>query len=133
MNRHQGTEPVPVDFIIPAVSHNEIGKHHEILLANVLAQAEALMKGKTPDEAAAELRAAGKDEAAIEKLKLNKSFDGNRPSNMELTTKQKAAFGIGAVGKDMVYALSASYVMYYYQDVLGLSATFVGPRALAWP
>lgn len=40
--------------------------------------------------------------------------------------KQKAAFGIGAVGKDMVYALSSSYVMYYYQDVLGLSATFVG-------
>lgn len=35
---------------------------------------------------------------------------------MELTTKQKAAFGIGAVGKDMVYALSASYVMYYYQE-----------------
>ena len=45
---------------------------------------------------------------------------------MELTTRQRAAFGIGAVGKDMVYALSASYVMYYYQDVLGLSATFVG-------
>lgn len=84
---HQGTEPVPVDFIIPAVSHNEIGKHHEILLANVLAQAEALMKGKTPDEAAAELRATGKDEAAIEKLKLNKSFDGNRPSNMFLLKK----------------------------------------------
>ncbi len=45
---------------------------------------------------------------------------------MDLTRKQKAAFGIGAVGKDMVYALSASYVMYYYQDVLGLGATFVG-------
>jgi len=45
---------------------------------------------------------------------------------MDLTQKQKAAFGIGAVGKDMVYALSASYVMYFYQDVLGLSATFVG-------
>ncbi len=45
---------------------------------------------------------------------------------MELTFKQKAAFGIGAVGKDMVYALSASYAMYFYQDVLGLSATFVG-------
>ena len=79
---HQGTEPVPVDFIIPAVSQNETGKHHEILLANILAQAEALMKGKTTDDAAAELRAAGKDEATIEKLKLNKSFDGNRPSNM---------------------------------------------------
>ena len=49
---------------------------------------------------------------------------------MELKTKQKAAFGIGAVGKDMVYALSASYVMYYYQDVLGLSATFVGLRLM---
>lgn len=45
---------------------------------------------------------------------------------MELKFKQKAAFGIGAVGKDMVYALSASYAMYFYQDVLGLSATFVG-------
>ena len=45
---------------------------------------------------------------------------------MKLTFRQKAAFGIGAVGKDMVYALSASYVMYYYQDVLGLSASFVG-------
>ena len=45
---------------------------------------------------------------------------------MGLTLKQKAAFGIGAVGKDMVYALSASYVMYYYQDVLGIGATFVG-------
>ena len=45
---------------------------------------------------------------------------------MKLTKSQTAAFGIGAVGKDMVYALSASYVMYYYQDILGLSATFVG-------
>ena len=45
---------------------------------------------------------------------------------MELKLKQKAAYGIGAVGKDMVYALSASYAMYFYQDVLGLSATFVG-------
>ena len=84
---HQGTEPVPVDFIIPAVSLNESGVHHEILLANVLAQAEALMKGKTIDEAAAELKAAGKSEVEIEKLKLNKSFDGNRPSNMFLIDK----------------------------------------------
>lgn len=45
---------------------------------------------------------------------------------MELTLKQKAAYGIGAVSKDMVYALSASYAMYFYQDVLGLGATFVG-------
>ena len=45
---------------------------------------------------------------------------------MKFGTKQKAAYGLGAVGKDMVYALSASYVMYFYQDILGLSATFVG-------
>lgn len=40
--------------------------------------------------------------------------------------KQIAAYGLGAVGKDMVYALSSSYVMYYYKDVMGLSAGFVG-------
>ncbi len=45
---------------------------------------------------------------------------------MKLTGRQKAAYGIGAIGKDMVYALSASYVMYYYQDIMGLSASFVG-------
>ena len=45
---------------------------------------------------------------------------------MRLTGRQKAAYGIGAIGKDMVYALSASYVMYYYQDIMGLSASFVG-------
>ena len=45
---------------------------------------------------------------------------------MKLTKSQTVSYGIGAVGKDMVYALSASYVMYYYQDILGLSATFVG-------
>ena len=45
---------------------------------------------------------------------------------MKLSLGQKAAYGLGAVGKDMVYALSASYVMFYYQDILGLSATFVG-------
>ena len=45
---------------------------------------------------------------------------------MKLTTSQKIAFGIGAVGKDMVYALSATYVMYYYQDILHLSSVFVG-------
>ena len=44
----------------------------------------------------------------------------------EFGQKQFVAYGLGAVGKDMVYALSASYIMYYYQDILGLSATFVG-------
>ena len=72
---HQGTE------IVPAISHNEIGEHHEILVANVLAQGEALMRGKTVKEAAAELKKAGKSREEINYLKKFKSFEGNRPSN----------------------------------------------------
>ncbi len=45
---------------------------------------------------------------------------------MKFTKKEIAAYGIGAIGKDMVYALSSSFVLYYYQDLLGLSAAFVG-------
>ncbi len=45
---------------------------------------------------------------------------------MKFSKKQTAAYGIGAVGKDMVYALSSGYVMYYYQDVLGIDAAFIG-------
>lgn len=78
---HQGTSFVPCDFIVPAISHNEIGEHHEILLANVLAQSEALMRGKTIKEAAEELKEAGKSKEEIAFLKRYKSFKGNRPSN----------------------------------------------------
>ena len=78
---HQGTEIVPMDFVIPAISHNEIGEHHEILVANVLAQGEALMRGKPVKEAAAELKKAGKSREEINYLKKFKSFEGNRPSN----------------------------------------------------
>ena len=78
---HQGTDIVPIDFIIPAISHNEIGDHHEILAANVLAQSEALMRGKTEKEAAHELAKAGKSREEIKELKRYKSFTGNRPSN----------------------------------------------------
>jgi melibiose permease len=45
---------------------------------------------------------------------------------VNLTLKQKIAYGIGAVGKDMVYALSSSYILYYYQDIIGLNSAFVG-------
>ena len=78
---HQGTSIVPCDFIVPAISHNEIGEHHEILLANVLAQGEALMRGKTVKEAVEELKKSGKSKEEIEELKKYKSFPGNRPSN----------------------------------------------------
>ena len=52
---HQGTQLIPCDFLAAANSHNPLGEHHPILLSNYLAQTEALMKGKTPDEARAEL------------------------------------------------------------------------------
>lgn len=78
---HQGTGIVPLDFIVPAISHNEIGEHHEILVANALAQGEALMRGKTVQEAANELAKAGKSKEEINALKRYKSFSGNRPTN----------------------------------------------------
>ena len=78
---HQGTSFIPCDFIIPAISHNEIGEHHEILLANILAQSEALMMGKTTKEATEELKAKGLTADEVNKLKKYKTFKGNRPSN----------------------------------------------------
>ena len=45
---------------------------------------------------------------------------------MQLSLKQKIAFGLGAIGKDMVYALSSGFVLYYYQDLLGIDPAFVG-------
>lgn len=84
---HQGTTSIPVDFIIPAISHNEIGNHHQILVANVLAQGEALMRGKTVKEAAAELTKAGKSKEEVNFLKKYKSFPGNNPSNTFVVKK----------------------------------------------
>lgn len=50
---------------------------------------------------------------------------------MKLTGKEKVSYGLGAVGKDMVYMLSASYVLYYYQDILGVKAYVMGIILLA--
>jgi melibiose permease len=51
--------------------------------------------------------------------------------NRGLTLKEKASYGLGAVGKDMVYMLSASYILYYYQDILGVSAIAMGTILMA--
>ena len=45
---------------------------------------------------------------------------------MNLSSKEKISYGIGAVGKDMVYMLTASYILYFYEDILGVSAVFTG-------
>lgn len=84
---HQGTHLIPCDFIVPAVSLNETGDHHPILLSNVFAQAEALMKGKTAAEVRAEFEAQGASEEKIQSLLNHKIFSGNRPSNMILVEK----------------------------------------------
>ncbi len=84
---HQGTKLIPCDFIAAANSHNPIGDHHEKLLSNFFAQTEALMKGKTAEEAGKELADAGMSKEAIEKLLPFKVFTGNRPTNSILVKK----------------------------------------------
>lgn len=78
---HQGTKLIPCDFIAPAVSHNPIGQHHQMLLSNFFAQTEALMNGKPEEEVARELQAAGKSEEEVRTLTPFKVFEGNRPTN----------------------------------------------------
>ncbi|MFY9706725.1 MAG: glucose-6-phosphate isomerase [Desulfobacterales bacterium] len=84
---HQGTKLIPADFLAPAVSHNPIGRHHDILLSNFFAQTEALMRGKSRGEVVAELRKAGKSDEEIEKLAPHKIFAGNKPTNSILFKK----------------------------------------------
>ncbi len=83
---HQGSELVPADFIAAAEPPLETGdpllaRHHPILLSNFFAQAEALMRGKTEEEARRELEDHGLDEEKIDQLAPHKVFAGNRPSN----------------------------------------------------
>ena len=82
---HQGTPLIPCDFIAPANSHNPIGDHHKKLLSNFFAQTEALMKGKTEEEAEKELM--GYSEEQIVKLLPFKIFTGNKPTNSILIKK----------------------------------------------
>lgn len=84
---HQGTKLIPCDFIAPAQTHNPIGEHHTLLLSNFFAQTEALMNGKEEDEVVTELKALGKSDAEIARLKTFKVFEGNRPSNSFLVKK----------------------------------------------
>jgi len=79
---HQGTRLVPCDFLAAAVGHHpEFSDQQRILLSNFIAQTEALMRGRTEDEARAEMQARGVSEEEIEKLLPHRCFPGNRPSN----------------------------------------------------
>jgi glucose-6-phosphate isomerase len=78
---HQGTKLVPCDFLAAVETHNPIGDHHKLLLANYFAQTEALMKGRTAAEARAELEGQGFKADKLEALLPHKVFPGNRPTN----------------------------------------------------
>lgn len=78
---HQGTSIIPCDFLLAAQPHENMPPHHAKLVANCLAQSEALMLGKTATEVRAELEIAGLDKPAIKALLQHKVFPGNRPSN----------------------------------------------------
>ncbi|MHC1789305.1 glucose-6-phosphate isomerase [Solidesulfovibrio sp.] len=78
---HQGTKLIPCDFLAAARTHNPLGRHQDMLLSNFFAQTEALMRGKTVDEARAELAGKGLPDDHLELLARAKSFSGNRPTN----------------------------------------------------
>jgi len=76
---HQGTRLIPCDFIAFSRTDNPLGRHHDILLANVFAQAEALAFGKTAEQV--------KSEGTPDWLVPHRVFEGNRPSNVILTDR----------------------------------------------
>ncbi|GIZ12256.1 glucose-6-phosphate isomerase [Pseudomonas sp. NCCP-436] len=93
---HQGRLLVPADFIVPVNSYNPLSDHHQWLFANCLSQAQALMQGKTREEAEAELRARGLPEEEVQRLAPHKVIPGNRPSNI-LVMNRIAPFNLGAL------------------------------------
>ncbi len=84
---HQGTEIIPADFLMPIHSQNPVGQHHLMLASNCFAQTEALMRGKTREEAEKELRAAGTPEDRVAVIAPHKVFEGNRPTSTFLFDK----------------------------------------------
>lgn len=84
---HQGTKLIPCDFLAPVEPQRPLGNHHLLLMSNFFAQTEALMKGKTVDEARAELVKAKTPPEKIEALAPQKAFAGNKPTSSILYQK----------------------------------------------
>lgn len=94
----KGTRTIPCDFVAPAQTQNPIsgGLHHKILLANFLAQTEALMCGKTEQAVRSELEKTGLTGDKLEKLVPHKVFTGNRPTN-SIVVKKVTPFTLGSL------------------------------------
>ncbi len=88
---HQGTALVPIDFIVAAEAMHALPEHQPLLVANCLAQSQALLRGKTADEARREMLAAGVAADEAERLAPHRTFPGNRPSNTLLVRRLDAA------------------------------------------
>ena len=93
---HQGTQPVPVDFIVPMQSHNPLADQHTHLVTNCMAQARALLYGKSLEQATQELRDAGYSEDEVVALAPHKVLPGNRPS-LTISYDKTTPYTLGAL------------------------------------
>jgi glucose-6-phosphate isomerase len=92
---HQGSDVIPVEFMIGANGHeSQLAHQHQLLIANCLAQSEALMRGRTTEEAHAQLIAAGASATEADRLAPHKTFQGNRPS-ITLVYDRLTPFALG--------------------------------------
>lgn len=93
---HQGTQPVPVDFIVPMQSHNPLADQHTHLVTNCMAQARAMLFGKSLEQASQELRNAGYSEDEVAALAPHKVLPGNRPS-LTISYDKTTPYTLGAL------------------------------------
>jgi len=93
---HQGTQLVPIDFILPMRPTHGLAGHHDLLVANCLAQSSALMVGKGVDPMRQEPGATGDSAMAPDQLAAHRRFEGNRPSNT-LLLEQLDPASLGAL------------------------------------
>ncbi len=93
---HQGTETTPCDFIVAATSEWNLPEHHDILIANCLAQSEALLCGRSTQEVLDELNGRGEHGKEAQRLAAHRTFPGNRPSNTILIERLDA-YSVGAL------------------------------------
>ncbi|WP_095498091.1 glucose-6-phosphate isomerase [Paraferrimonas haliotis] len=93
---HQGTRVIPADFILPLRSHNPLNAHHDMLASNCFGQSQALMQGKTLDEAKLELASSPLSEQQAELVAHHKVMPGNKPSNT-LLIEQSTPYSLGAI------------------------------------
>jgi glucose-6-phosphate isomerase len=93
---HQGSNLVPIDFILPLEATHNLPEHHRLLVANCLAQSSALMNGRSVDQVRTELAAKGVTGDEAERLAMHRGFPGNRPSNTILLNRLDAA-SLGAL------------------------------------